>query len=305
VSAGVLWLYIKQKFNKQRVVVVLGVLMVLDLVLVDWNYVNADNFVSAKNVENPINKSNIDKEILQDKGYYRVANFEGGIMNAMNDGRTSYYHKSIGGYHAAKPGRYQELFDYQIAKNNIEALNMLNTKYIIYAKEDATAIQINPEALGPVWFVKAVKFVDSPNEEMLALNTFTARDTAIINKTEFPEAPAKFKNLTRDSIANIRLTKYDVNVLSYKSVTKLPQLAVFSEMYYKEGWQAYIDGEKVPIYRADYVLRALKIPSGTHTIVFKFEPKVIQQGTMLTGISYILLIGFILGWYFYDRKKST
>jgi len=305
VSASVLWLYIKQKFNKQRVVFVLGVLMVLDLVLVDWNYVNADNFVSARNVKKPIRKTNIDKEILQDKGYYRVANFEGGLMNAMNDGRTSYYHKSIGGYHAAKPGRYQELFDYQIAKNNIEVLNMLNTKYIIYAKEDTTAIQINPEALGSVWFVKAVKFVDSPNKEILALNTFTAKDTAIINKTEFPEAPVQFKNLTRDSTANISLTKYDVNVLSYKSVAKLPQLAVFSEMYYKEGWQAYIDGKKTPIYRADYVLRALKIPSGTHTIVFKFEPKVIQQGTMLTGISYILLLGFILGWYFYDRKKST
>jgi Bacterial membrane protein YfhO len=304
-TAAVLWLYIKQKFNKRRVIIVLGILMVLDLVLVDWNYVNADNFVAAKNVENPIDQTNIDKEILQDKGYYRVANFEGGIMNAMNDGRTSYYHKSIGGYHAAKPGRYQELFDYQIAKNNIEVLNMLNTKYIIYATDKGTAIQINPDALGPVWFVKGIKFVTSANQEMTALNNFRAKETAIINKTEFPEAVIQFKNIKSDSTAQISLTKYDVNTLSYKSVSKTSQVAVFSEMYYKEGWQAYIDGKKTPIYRADYVLRALKIPSGTHKIIFKFEPKVIQQGTMLIGISYILLIGFILGWYFYDKKKST
>ena len=117
--------------------------MVFDLILVDWNYVNDSNFVSAKNVERPIEKTQIDRQILQDKGHYRVANFAGDLMN---DGITSYYHLSIGGYHAAKPGRYQELFDHQINKNNIEVLNMLNTKYIIYHKDNTTAFQLNPDA---------------------------------------------------------------------------------------------------------------------------------------------------------------
>lgn len=299
-AAGLLWLFLKSMLRRSKIIIILGLLMVFDLILVDWNYVNDSNFVLAKNVERPIEKTQIDRQILQDKGHYRVANFAGDLMN---DGITSYYHLSIGGYHAAKPGRYQELFDHQINKNNIEVLNMLNTKYIIYPKDNTTAFQLNPDALGAAWFVNTVKFVENANQEIQALSTFIAKDTAIINKMDFPETINIFQKILRDSTAQIELINYLPNALSYKSTTKIMQLAVFSEMYYKEGWNAYIDGKSTPIYRVNYVLRAIEIPEGTHEIVFKFEPQVIQRGSLITLISYALLMAILLGWYFYDKKK--
>ena len=301
-SATVLWAFLKSKINKSRTVIILGLLMVFDLVLVDKNYVNASHFDDAKKVKQPIKKSQIDKRILLDKGHYRVANF---AVDPMNDGTTSYYHLSIGGYHAAKPGRYQELFDYQIAKNNMEVLNMLNAKYIIYPNQGNEAVQLNPNALGPAWFVKNVKYVKSANEEMKALNKFNAKNLAIINSNDFPHAKEEFKNIEPESTAQISLIKYLPNKLNYKSSSLKPQLAIFSEIYYKDGWQATIDGKLVPIYRVDYVLRALKIPAGQHKIAFVFKPKVIQMGSFITGLSYGILLLIIVGWIVYIKKKQS
>jgi len=274
--------------------------MVFDLVLVDLNYVNSSHFVNPKEVKNPIAKSEIDQRILLDKGHYRVANF---AVNPMNDGTTSYYHLSIGGYHAAKPGRYQELFDYQIAKNNMAVLNMLNTKYIIYPKDGKEAVQLNPNALSPAWFVNKVKYLNSANLEMLSLNEFKAKDLAIINNSDFPNAKNDLSDIAADSTAQIKLVKYLPNKLNYVSQSTKPQLAVFSEMYYKEGWQATIDDNPALIYRVNYVLRALKIPAGKHTILFQFKPQVIQRGNIVTGISFGLLLIILIGWVVYDKKK--
>ncbi|MCF6212656.1 MAG: YfhO family protein [Flavobacteriaceae bacterium] len=302
----ILWFNIKQKITNKKTVLFLGLLMVADLVFVDINYVNDNNFVTANAVERPIQKTDVDRQILQDKTHYRVANFIGGVANAMNDGKTSYFHNSIGGYHAAKPGRYQELFDYQIAKNNIEVLNMLNTKYFIFDKDGTKALQINPGANGNAWFVSHLKIVTTANEEIKALDSLDTKNRAVFNNADFENhfESGVVPTYTIDSTASISLKSYEANDLKYTSKNTHDGFAVFSEMYYKEGWHAYIDGKLTPIYRVNYVLRALEIPKGDHKIEFKFEPQVIHRGSLITGISYLLLIGIILGWYFYDKKKQ-
>ncbi len=295
-----LWFFLKGKINKNIVFVTLLLLILFDLVVVDKRYVNNDDFISKSKLEKPFPKSDINTEILKDKSHYRVMNF---MVNPMNDGSTSFYHNSIGGYHAAKPRRYQELFDFQIAKNNFDVLNMLNTKYIIFPDDNNRAnVQINPDANGNVWFVDKIKFVNSANEEIKALDSINTKRVAIVSSV--------FKNdlegfsFQNDSTATIQLTNYKANELTYESNAKTDQLAVFSEIYYKNGWNAYVDGKLTPHYRANYVLRAMIIPSGKHQIFFKFEPKIIKQGNTITLVSYLLLIFIPLGWYFKEKKSN-
>ncbi len=295
-----LWFFLKGKINKNIVFVTLLLLILFDLVVVDKRYVNNDDFISKSKLEKPFPKSDINTEILKDKSHYRVMNF---MVNPMNDGSTSFYHNSIGGYHAAKPRRYQELFDFQITKNNFDVLNMLNTKYIIFPDDNNRAnVQINPDANGNVWFVDKIKFVNSANEEIKALDSINTKRVAIVSSV--------FKNdlegfsFQNDSTATIQLTNYKANALTYESNAKTDQLAVFSEIYYKNGWNAYIDGKLTPHYRANYVLRAIIIPSGKHQIFFKFEPKIIKQGNTITLVSYLLLIFIPLGWYFKEKKSN-
>ena len=295
-----LWFFLKGKINKNIVFVTLLLLILFDLVVVDKRYVNNDDFISKSKLEKPFPKSDINTEILKDKSHYRVMNF---MVNPMNDGSTSFYHNSIGGYHAAKPRRYQELFDFQIAKNNFDVLNMLNTKYIIFPDDNNRAnVQINPDANGNVWFVDKIKFVNSANEEIKALDSINTKRVAIVSSV--------FKNdlegfsFQNDSTATIQLTNYKANALTYESNAKTDQLAVFSEIYYKNGWNAYVDGKLTPHYRANYVLRAMIIPSGKHQIFFKFEPKIIKQGNTITLVSYLLLIFIPLGWYFKEKKSN-
>jgi len=180
---------------------------------------------------------------------------------------------------------------------------MLNTKYIVFPDDKNQAqVQLNDESNGNAWFVENIKFVDSANEEIKALDSLNTRNTVIIS-TVFKNDLENF-NFQKDSLANIQLLKYKANDLTYESNSKVDQLTVFSEMYYKEGWNAYLDGKLSPHFRANYVLRAMSIPKGKHTIEFKFEPKVIQQGNIVTLISYALLVLIPLGWYFKDKKKD-
>jgi hypothetical protein len=220
----------------------------------------------------------------------------------MNDGSTSYFHNSIGGYHAAKPRRYQELYDFQIAKNNIEVLNMLNTKYIIYPdNENRPNVQLNYEANGNAWFIVNLEVVDSADEEIRALDSLNTRTEAVI-RSEFAEVLSK--NYLMDSTAIINLVKYSPNELIYKSTSSSEQLAVFSEIYYKQGWKAYVDGIETNIYRVNYVLRGIEIPSGAHDIVFKFEPEVIKNGNKITLVSYAFLFLIPFAWFVFDKKKK-
>ena len=300
ISGTALWLFLKGKVKPVIVIVTLTLLILFDLISVNKKYVNADDFKTARKIKKPFTKSGADKIILQDKSHYRVANF---AVDLMNDGSTSYYHNSIGGYHAAKLGRYQELFDFQIAKNNIQVFNMLNTKYFIIPDDEGKPkAQQNTEANGNVWFVDNLIPVKNANEEIQALDSLSTKEEAVILENDYKKMDIQFP-MQQDTIATIALADYKVTSLTYKSVTKSVQFAVFSEIFYKEGWNAYIDGELVPHYRVNYVLRGMKIPAGIHNIEFKFESKVIQQGKTVSLISYALLLFISVGWFFYDKKK--
>ena len=299
-TGGILWLFLKDKLKKNLVIVGLGVLVLFDLISVDKRYVNQEDFTNSRRVDKPFVASNVDKQILQDTTHFRVGNFVG---NPMQDGTTSYFHQSIGGYHAAKMGRYSELFEYQIAKKNMQVLNMLNTKYLIVAdNKGEKQAQLNPYANGNAWFVNEIKLVDSANKEMMALDSLQTKFEAVIDNRQLDQTI----NLTfdKDSTATISLKKYDVTELTYESKTNKKQFAVFSEIFYKDGWNAYVDGQLTPHYRVNYVLRGMIVPEGNHTITFKFEPKVIQKGGLISLISYIILILVSAGWLLYDEKKK-
>ena len=300
ISGTALWLFLRGKVKPVIVIVGLTLLILFDLISVNKKYVNADDFKTARKIKKPFTKSDADKIILQDKSHYRVANF---AVDLMNDGSTSYYHNSIGGYHAAKLGRYQELFDFQLAKNNIQVFNMLNTKYFIVPDaEGKPKAQQNTEANGNVWFVDNLIPVKNANEEIQALDSLSTKEEAVILENDYKKMDIQFP-MQQDTIATIALTDYKVTSLTYNSKTKTEQIAVFSEIFYKEGWNAYLDGELVPHYRVNYVLRGMKIPAGMHNIEFKFEPKVIEKGKIVSLISYALLLFISVGWFFYDKKK--
>ena len=298
-SFVLLWLFIKNKLNQTKAIVVLGVLILFDLVSVDLKYVNKSNFERAERVDKPFKLNEIDKQILEDKSYYRVANFAGSLMQ---DGRTSYFHKSIGGYHAAKMGRYQELYDYQIAKNNLEVLNMLNVKYFIFDDQDQSQVHINPSVNGNAWFVTKVLSINSADEEMKTLDSLDTKNVAVVDINYLKDNI----NFTqgKDSTAVIELTKYDVSTLEYQSNSTKEEVAIFSEIYYKDGWNAYIDGKLTLHFRANYVLRGMIIPAGKHNITFRFEPKVIKDGNKITLISYFLLLIIPVVWFFISKKKN-
>jgi len=302
VSFSILWLFLKQQINKIKVIIVFTLLILFDLVQVNLRYVNEDDFKQARKIDKPFTASNADLQILKDKTHYRVANFSG---DPFQDGRTSYFHKSIGGYHAAKMGRYQDLIEFQLGKQNMQIFNMLNVKYFIIpddnGKEEA---QQNPNANGNAWFVNEIKYVQTANEEIKALDSLNTKKIAILkdlNSYGFEDS----KKYNVDSLATIKLTKYSLNALSYESFSNQNEFAVFSEIYYKDGWNAYIDGELKPHLNVNYVLRGLEIPAGNHRIEFKFEPKVIQTGSTISLMSYVLLFLIPLGWFLYNNKKPT
>ncbi len=297
---GALWLSIKNRISERVAIIIVGILMVADLFFIDKNYLNASSFVSAHEVDEPFVEAPFDETILKDQSHYRVFEVS---QNAMSDPRASYFHKSIGGYHAAKPRRMQELFDYQIVKNNLEVLNMLNVKYLIQTNEKGEQITIKSTgANGNAWFVKEIKELNSADAEMKALTKFDSKSVAFVNSNEFKP---KTKQFVKDTTAVIKLDSYKSNELKYTSNNPNNGFAVFSEMYYKNGWNAYIDGKLTEHYRVDYALRGLPIPAGKHTIEFKFEPQVVKTGSMISLISFIGILG-LLGFGIYsERKKIT
>ncbi len=296
---ALLFMYVKNKLQTNTAVILVGLLMVFDLFFVDKKYVNKDSFVSARKVDMPFEMSQSDSQILQDTTVYRVLDVEGFLT-----GKASYFHKSIGGYSAVRPKRMQELFDYQISKNNIEVLNMLNVKYILQTDEKGQEFPVqNPDANGNAWFVKQVQFVANADAEMKALNKFDSKNVAIVNK-EFTRL-AQTNSIQLDSLAKIKLTQYKPNHLIYKSSNTNEGVAVFSEIYYKEGWNAYIDTKKVDYFKADYTLRAMKIPAGNHKIEFKFEPQVVKTGSTIALISSLLMLVLIGCGVYFLRKENN
>ena len=302
-ATGVLWLFIKGKFAQNTAIILVGLLMVFDLFFVDKKYVSEKDFVSRSEVEVPFQETPADLQILQDTTHYRVFEISGNMSSA----RSSYFHKSIGGYSAVKPRRMQQLFDYQIAKNNIEMLNMLNVKYIIQTDSTGVAFPVqNPDANGNAWFVKDVLLVNKADDAMKALDKIDTKNVAVFNVHDYG---SKFENARLkekwDNSGAIKLDIYKPNYLKYTSENIGNGLAVFSEIYYEKGWNAYLDGKLTEHFPVDYVLRAMRIPAGKHVIEFKFEPQVIQTGSMITLVSSLgMLLLLIGGIYLEQRKKS-
>ncbi len=298
-SAAVIWFYLKQKLSKNLAIGLFALLIVVDLIGVDRRYVNNDDFVNSRMVNQPFQANEADLQIMQDDSHYRVFDLSG---NPFNTARTSYFHNSIGGYHAAKPGRMQDLYDFYISNNNMEVLNMLNTKYFIVPTEEGVVAQQNPEALGNAWFVEDVALVQSANEEILALEDLNPSETAVVNEN-FREYLPKL-NFEKDAAATIELVDYEPNEILYRYSANQEQLAVFSEIYYPQGWQAYIDGKPVPHFRANYTLRAMVVPAGAHEVIFRFEPEVVETGSSIALVSSLLLGILLIGGIVFSYRKK-
>jgi len=287
-TALIIYLFSIKKLKKNLFILILGVLVLIDLWGVDKRYLNEDNFVSKRQERQFFQKTEADKYILQDKDpNYRVINYT--VPLTFSDASTSYYHKSLGGYHGAKLKRYNELIEFHISKNNIQVLNMLNTKYLIVPDKNRQPLaQINPDALGNAWFVEDFRIVPDANTEIQALSDFDPSREAIID-VRYEDFVAG-KSFTKDTLSSIKLDIYKPNHLTYSANCSEEKLAVFSEIHYPKGWNVSIDGKSVEHFRANYVLRALVIPEGEHIVEFKFEPKTYFIGQKISFASSIILL---------------
>jgi hypothetical protein len=323
-------MYARNKIKNATGVIAAAILLLLiDMLPVDNTYLNKtasnESAWSDKEESKPeLTMGKADQEILKDTGWYRVLNLS---VSPFQDASTSYFHKSIGGYHAAKIGRYQDLWDHKLQveastlgkdtmallglglnQATYTGLNMLNTKYIIgynppLSSNERASVIANPNALGPCWFVREVKFANTLQDEMKDLDSLDASRTAIVAAAD----KSKITQPVYDSTAKITLVKNENDIITYKSSATSVQFAVFSEVYYSEGWNVYVDGNKVDYVKTNYVLRGMNVPAGSHTIIFKFEPSSYKRGRMLTTIGQaavllLLALGIFFGWR--GRKDS-
>jgi hypothetical protein len=279
--------------KSQTAVLLMALIILVDLWVVDKRYLADRNFVSKSRLKQPFPPNEANMAILQDTSLgYRVMNTS---VSTFNDASTSYFHHSIGGYHGAKLKRYQELIEYQISKNNLSILDMLNTKYFIGTSQETGQLMVQPnrQALGPAWFVKEFKWVANADSEITALSNFNPSQTAIVDQ----RFAKNLEGLTIkfDSTASIQLVDYRANRLNYETSAQSEQLAVLSEIYYDKGWKAFIDGKETPHIRVNYVLRAIRVPAGKHKIEFRFEPEVYFTGEKIALAGSLLLILAFVG----------
>jgi len=286
-SFGAMWMFLKNKLSSKYVILIVGVLVLADMWTINKRYLNDDNFARKSKLEIPYQATAADQQILKDADpNFRVFNQS---VSTFNDASTSYFHKSIGGYHGAKLKRYQELIEDHIAKGNMAVLNMLNTKYFITPKGQA---QQNPGTMGNAWFINEINTVANADAEIASLNGFNPANTAIVD--------VRFSEQMIDGLDNvgtsITLTEYKPNYLKYNSTSLKNGIAIFSEIYYDKGWNAYVDGELKPHFRANYVLRGMQIPAGNHVVEFKFEPAVYdvsERIALASSIILLLLLAFV------------
>ncbi|SJZ52888.1 YfhO family protein [Sediminibacterium ginsengisoli] len=294
-SVALLWLALKQKLKAIYVAIALLALSSFDLLAVGRRYLNDNNYQEAEAMnDNYFKATPIDAEINKDTTHARVFNLAS-QEGPFNDAITSYHHRSIGGYHPAKLSIYNDLIEYQLSRQpmNMQVLNMLNTRYFIFPNNQngQPMLQINPDALGPVWFVKQVHFVNGPANAMKALNHFNAKDTAIVEEKYRKDISAL---PVADSTARIRLVKNDNDYIQYHYKAATNQFAVFSEVFYDRGWKATIDGKELPIVATNYVLRGLALPAGEHDIIFEFRPSSYYTSMKAAiGASVIVWLGLI------------
>ena len=306
---GLLWAYLKNILKPFTLAVILTVITLADLLVIDKDYLNENNYQpkDEQQAEN-FTRTPIDEQILTDKDLsYRVYN-AGPDRFSASDFRVSVFHKAIGGYHPAKLRIYQDIIErYLYGNPNPQVLNMLNTKYVI-AQNPQNGQQTlipNPNAYGNCWFVKHIQFVKDDVEEIQTIGKTNLKDTAIVQQAFASSA----QQPSYDSAATISLTKFDNDAMEYTSNSATTQFAVFSEVYYPDGWNAYIDGKKVDYVKADYVLRGLAVPAGKHSIRFVFEPAMYKKGLTISYIaSYVIALlvlgGFFMAWRENKKEKS-
>ena len=305
-SAGLIWAYQNRRIKSMILVGGIGLLVLFDVWSVGRRYLDEKDFSNRSEVMSRFQPTPADELILKDSDpHFRVFD-RSGQGNPFASSRASYFHKSIGGYHAAKLQRYQDLIDRHLMRGNFSVFNMLNTKYFIMTDpDDKPAVEPNVNALGNAWFVSNIKTVPNADAEIDALGDFNPEEEAVIHQ-EFQEY---IKGFTPQKEGVIRLTEYRPNRLTYQSTAPTEQLAVFSEIWYGpgKGWQAYIDGQPVEHIRANYVLRAMRIPAGTHQVEFVFAPESFQTGKLISLVSSsIVLLGFLglIGFYGYRSYQK-
>ncbi len=298
--AGLLWAFIKEKISQSILVIGTGLVIMIDLMPVAHEYLNEKNYVDQSEYDAFFEPRKVDKQIMADPDpYYRVLDL---TKDTYNDAVQAYFHKCIGGYHPAKMEIYQDLIERQMSRGfNKEVLNMLNTKYIIVGgRKSEPGVIPNPTACGNAWFVNEIKWANTADEEMDGLNAQNIQDTTIVPNAFEPKKTAvmrtTFKSeignyeIGKDSSAFVKLDKYGLDEISFKSNNSKNGLAVFSDIYYAKGWKAFVDGKETPIYKANYVLRAIKVPAGSHQIEFQFRPESFYKGKTIGMITSLLLI---------------
>jgi hypothetical protein len=330
ITVAVLFFVLKQKLNQNIALVIIGLVSLFDLWTVNKRYLNDDNYVDKIFAENPFQTEGSDylaekvgdnanlQSILasipvnktletiaeNDKKHYRIYNQ---VLGTTSETNTSYFKASIGGYHAVKLRRYDDLLNkYIVQPDSVKTpkiLNLLNTKYMIFGNPGDPQVVPNPKANGNAWFVSDLKFVNTPDEEIKYIGEIDSKRTAVINasdKSYFDNRPVQ-----ADSTATIDLTKYETNELEFKSQSKTPQLAVFSEIYYPHGWKVFVDEKEVPYIKADYLLRAVHVPAGNHHIKMIFEPQVIETGKWISLLCFGLFIALsAFGIFWLNKKKK-
>ena len=320
IAAVLVFLFSINKINRVWLIVGLGLLILVDMVSVNRRYLNNDNFIRARDFEIPFKASAANNYILNDNNPdFRVLDIS---KSTFNDASCSYFHKSIGGYHGAKLQRYQDLIEaniqgeiesiYNVLSSNptldkinnmlanLQVLNMLNMKYVIFNPDGMPLI--NNSAYGNAWFVDSVVMVVGADEEIAEVGNNNLKSTAIVDNKFASQLDGK--TFRRGLNSNIALTSYAPNNLVYNYESDTEQLVVFSEIYYNKGWNAYIDGQEVSYLRANYVLRALVVPYGKHIIEFKFEPSIWVIGERISFVSSLLLIILLLVGVVFGLKTS-
>ena len=318
-GAFVLWSFVKGFLKKNVSIALLAFFILIDLFPVAKRYLNDDNFESKRPTQ-LVQKTPADEAILQDKSQFRILD---ATVDIFNDATPSYFHKNIGGYHAAKLRRYQELINMQLTGeigklfgafgsattaesitpvfDSLRVMNMLNMKYVIYNKQAPPLV--NPYHNGNAWFVNNIRIAQDANEEMKLLGEIDTRHELVIDKSLASALPSK---ITPDSTAKISLKSYAPNHLIYSVDTKTDQVAVFSEIYYDKGWKATIDGKEVPYTRVNYLLRAMPLKAGSYDVEFRFAPGSYSTGNLLALISSVLLIiGLATYLFLFFRKKKS
>jgi hypothetical protein len=302
IGAGLIWTLINKKLTPQIVFILLAVVILGDMWNIDQRYLNNSKFVEKNVLAQQFQARDVDQMIMRDQSHFRVFDLSQG--NPFSNSNPSYFHKSLGGYHAAKLKRYQELLDKQFSGSiNEDVLDMLNTKYVITSDETGQkqTIQNRATAAGNAWFVPNVTYVKTADEEMAAISSFDPKKVMIVSEEFKPLID--LQRIGYDANAFIRLISYHPDVMTYEYSSGKDVLAVFSEIYYDKGWNAYVDGEKIPYFRADYLLRAAQLPGGNHKLEFRFEPASYYTGEIISLIASILLV-LALGYAIYLELKK-